>query len=114
LVLLNTPLVLAGLINAVVAYKLGRVGKRRFWFRIAFWVGISAGLIFSQPLYAFLFSHGLTQTEPLSLFDVMQITGIVLTLFVATQAWSRIDLLERRVQQLHQELSIRLSDKGKD
>lgn len=109
LILLNAPLILAGVLKTVVAYKLGRSSRGQFAFRITLWLGILAGLIFAEPLYAFLFSNNLTQTEPLSLFDVIQITGIIFTLFIANQAFSKVDVLERRVQDLHQELSIRIS-----
>ena len=114
LVLLNAPLIIAGMVNAVVSYKLKHSSRRRLIFRLSIWIIILLGLIFMRPIYDFLFSHQLTQTEPLSLFDVMQITGIIFTFFIANQAYARADLLERRVQDLHQELSIRLSkDKPK-
>jgi hypothetical protein len=77
---------------------------------MAFWLSILGGLIFAESIYGFLFSNNLTQTEPLSLFDVIQITGIIVTLFIANQAHTKADLLERRIQDLHQELSIRLAD----
>lgn len=109
LVLLNIPLVIAGIVNAVVSFKLGRSGRRRFVFRIALWLLILASLVFAKPIYDFMFSNNLTQTEPLSLFDVIQITGIIIVFFIANQAFTRTDLLERRVQDLHQELSIRLA-----
>jgi hypothetical protein len=110
LVILNTPLIVAAMTNTLVGYKLGRMSKRRFFFGLAFWLIILAALVFAEPVYSFLFSNKLTQTEPLSLFDVMEITGIVFTLFIANKAYGKVDLLERRVQDLHQELSIRLSE----
>ena len=109
LVLLNTPLILAGILNAVTANKLKRISKRRLLFRVTLWVGILVSLAFAESIYRFLFSNHLTQTEPLSLFDVIQITGIVFTFFIANQAYTKVDLLERRIQDLHQELSIRMS-----
>ncbi len=72
---------------------------------------ILAGIALADPIYRFLFSNNLTQTEPLSLFDVMQITGIVIALFLANRSRTKLDILERRVQDLHQELSIQLSKK---
>lgn len=109
LVLLNTPLIMLGVMNAVVAYKLDRTSKRRFIFRLVLWLGIFVGLIFAETIYNYLFSSGLTQTEPLSLFDVIQITAIILVLFLANLANSRVAILEKQVRDLHQELSIRLS-----
>lgn len=110
LIILNTPLVIAGVLDAVVSYKLQRSSRRRFIFRLAVWTIIFAGLLFTQSIYDFLFSNQLTETEPLSLFDVIQITGIIFTFFIANQAYTKVDILERRVQDLHQELSIQLSN----
>jgi hypothetical protein len=111
LVILNFPLIMAGFLSALVGYKMGLVGKRRFILRAILWLGILFGLVFAEPIYRFLFSNNLTATEPLSLFDVVQITGIVFTLFIASQAYARVDLLERRMQELHRELSIKFSEK---
>lgn len=95
--------------NALVAYKMGRTSRRRFIFRSLFWLLILAGLIFAEPIYKYLFSNNLTETEPLSLFDVIEITGIIVAMFVANQAYSRVDRLEHRVHTLQQEISITLS-----
>lgn len=111
LIILNAPLIIAAMINTLVGYKLKRVSRRRFIFGMAFWLVLLVGLICVEPIYSFLFSNNLTETEPLSLFDVMQITGIIFTLFIANKAYGKVDLLERRVQDLHQELSIELSKK---
>lgn len=112
LIILNVPLILIGIINSVVGYKLKHMSRKRFIFGLAFWLILFTGLMLVRPIYSFLFSNNLTQTEPLSLFDVIQITGIVFTLLIANRAYGKVDLLERRVNDLHQELSIRLS-KGK-
>jgi hypothetical protein len=109
LIILNAPLIIFGIINSVVGYKLGHMTRKRFILGMMFWTILFVGLICVKPIYSFLFSNNLTQTEPLSLFDVMQITGIIFTLLIANRAYGKVDLLERRVNDLHQELSIRLS-----
>jgi hypothetical protein len=106
-------LIIAGIVSAIAAYNLHHTTRKRLLFRIGFWLTVYAGLVFAEPLYGLLFSHNLTRTEPLSLFDVIQITGIIFTIFIANQAYIKADLLEQRVQDLHQELSIRLSDVNK-
>jgi hypothetical protein len=110
LVLLNTPLILAALLDALVDYKMGRFSRKKYLAYSAIWVLIFVGLAAAQPIYQYLFSNKLTETEPLSLFDVIQITGIILVLFMANRSRLKLEDLERRVQDLHQELSIRLSD----
>jgi hypothetical protein len=112
LIILNTPLLLAAMLNTFVGYKLKHVSKKRFILSMSFWLLLLAGLFAMQPIYDFLFSNNLTRTEPLSLFDVMQITGIIFTLLLANKAYGKVDSLERRIQELHQELSIELSEKN--
>ena len=109
LLLLNIPFVLAGTINALVAYKLGKLTRKKFYFQIVFWLIVLVGLGLAEPIYQFLFSNRLTHTEALSLFDVIQITAIIWLVFAGNRARTKLDALERRVQDIHQELSIRLS-----
>jgi len=84
---------------------------RRFIFKSAFWIVVFFGLLLAENLYDFLYKEGLTQTEPLSLFDVIQITGVIYVFYLVNRLYVKVDLLERRVQDLHQELSIRVSKK---
>lgn len=111
LLLLNIPFVLAGLLSAITSYKLHRSSKKRLVTQVAIWLIVLAGLILAQPMYEWLFSHNLTASEPLSLFDVIQITAIVITFYIANRVRAKTQLLERRLQDLHQELSIILSKK---
>lgn len=114
LVILTLPFILAGMLNTLISYKINRYSQTKFFFQMALWLSVFAGVVFAKPIYEFLFSRNLTVSEPLSLFDVIQITGIVFLLFVATRARNKLEILERRVQDLHQELSIRLSENKKN
>lgn len=109
LVLLNVPLVLAAIIGTFISYKLGSTSPRRMAIKVFFWVAVLAGLIMVQPIYRLLYDNNLTQTEPLSLFDVLQITGIIYTFYLVNRLYAKVDKTERRLQELHQELSIKLS-----
>lgn len=109
LVLLNIPLVFASLLSALVNYKLGRYSFKKYIWQSFIWLTILAGLASTKFLYEFLFSNKLTQTEPLSLFDVVEITGIVVVLYMANRSRLKLEALETRVRDLHQELSIQLS-----
>lgn len=104
-------MVLTALLSALVEYKTNKISRGSFIKQIVIWLIILTGLACAQPIYEFLFNEGLTQTEPLSLFDVIQITGIVYVLFMANRSRIKVETLERRVQDLHQELSIRMSEK---
>ena len=109
LFLLNLPFILAGILSAVTSYKIGKTSKQRFFTQMTIWLLLLTGLIVAEPLYNWLFTNNLTQTEPLSLFDVVQITAIIFVFYIANRSRLKIEVLERRVHDLHQELSIKLS-----
>lgn len=106
LFLLNIPFVIAGILSVIVSYKMHRSSKRRLISQLILWLIVLAGLIGAQPLYEWLFSHNLTVSEPLSIFDVIQITAIVIVFYIANRSAAKVVALEKRMQDLHQELSI--------
>ncbi len=99
------------ILGAVTQYKLHRSTRQKMIARVSLWLIVAAALALTQPIYDWLFSHRLTQTEPLSLFDVVQITGIVLVFYIANRTRAKVETLEKRLQDLHQEPSIKLSDR---
>lgn len=114
LLILTTPFIIAAVVNALVSFKLGKISRRRFIFQCVLWSLVFVTLASLKPIYEFLFSNNLTNTEPLSLFDVVQITALVIVFYMANRARAKLDAFERRLQDLHQELSIKLaSDKSK-
>ena len=110
LFILNAPFVLAAILNTIISFKLKKISKRRATGLTLLWLVVLAGLALAFPIYDFLFSRELTQSEPLSLFDVVQITAIVILLFTTSRMRVKTEHLERRLNDLHQELSIRLTE----
>lgn len=113
LFLLNLPFILASILAAVTDFKLKKSSSQKLIILLAFWVLVLLGLAFAEPIYIWLFTNKLTNTEPLSLFDVIQITAIVITFYIANRTRSKVQTLERRVQELHKELSIKSSKTSK-
>lgn len=111
LFLLTLPFILGAILSLVTQYKLGKLSRRRFAVHITLWIAVLVGIALAQPFYVWLFNNKLTDTEPLSLFDVVQITAIIIVFYIANRARIKADILERQVQDLHQELSIQLSKK---
>lgn len=111
LFMLNTPLIVFAILNAVVSYNLKHLTSRRMIIKVLFWLTVLGCLALAESIYSFLYSNGLTKTEPLSLFDVIQITGVILIFFLVNRLYVKVDILEKRVQDLHQELSIKISER---
>jgi len=113
LLLLNLPFIIAAIVGAVTQYKLKTISKRRLIVQVVIWAIILVGLVLAEPIYQFLFSNNLTETEPLSLFDVIQITAIVILFFTVMRTHSKVEVLEERLRRLHEKLSIELSSRSK-
>ena len=110
LVLLNVPIILAALINIITQYKLRKVSTARFRHQLIIWLVIMVVLVGSFPMYNILLGHPPLDSSELSLFDILQTTTIILLFYIANNQRQRIDQNERRLRDLHQELSIRLSN----
>ena len=111
LFLLNLPFVVVAVISTITRYKLGSASKLKTIVHLTIWFVILIGLMFAAYLYEWLFSHGYTVSDSLSLFDVIQITAIVALIYVATRMRAKVDTLEQRLANLHREISIKLTRK---
>ncbi len=108
---LNLTFILAAIVSNVTQYKLKKISRQRLLIQLIMWVIILAGLASAGSIYDWLFANGLTQTDSLSLFDVVQITAIVVLFYIVNRARLKLEVIERRLNDLHQEISIRLSQK---
>jgi uncharacterized membrane protein YciS (DUF1049 family) len=106
LIISTTPIIIMGMMSIIIAYKLKRIGKRKLVGRFGLWLLAFWGIIFLQPIYNYLIQQGLTDSDPLSLFDVVLITAILLLLLFTTKAHGKISHLEDRLNRLHRQLSI--------
>lgn len=106
LVLLNLPLILLGILSAISRYKLNHIGKKRLAAQLLLWVFVFFGLTAANTIYTWLFSRNLTNTESLSLFDVIEITAIIFLYYIVSRNRAKLEALERRFRDLHTEISI--------
>jgi hypothetical protein len=71
-------------------------------------------LIFAHSIYDYLFAHGLTDSSPLSLPDVVLATGVMLAVSLCVRLYAKVDAMEKRISDLHEKLSIYISENIKD
>lgn len=109
LILLNLPVILLALVNIITRYKLGKIEKRRFRSQLLLWVGLLIVLICSFPVYNLLNGTPIFDSAQLSFLDIVQTVAIVALVYITNSQRQTIEQNERRLRDLHQELSIRLS-----
>ena len=110
LILLNVPIILLALVNIVTQFKLKKVSRYRFRNQIFIWLSVLIVVIGSFPVYNLLVGRPALDSHELSLFDIVEVTAIVFLFYMFNNQRQRIDQNEKRLRDLHQELSIRLSD----
>lgn len=109
LVLLNTPIIFLALINIITQYKLKKVSVTRLRHQLIIWLIILVVLIGSFPLYNIICGRAALDSHELSSFDIIQTSAIVFLFYTFNSLRQRLDQTELRLRNLHQELSIRLS-----
>lgn len=110
LVLLNLPIIFVALINIITQYKLRRVSRSRLRHQLIVWLVTLLVLIGSFPVYNLLVGKDIFDSSELSLFDIVEITALISLFYISNNQRQRLDQSERRLRDLHQELSIRLSN----
>src|SRR4051812_10994501 len=111
LVLLNLPITFLALLNILTQYKLKKISARRFRHQFVFWALILLALVLSFPVYNHFTGRPLFDSSQLSLIDISESTVIIYLVYIINNHRRKIEQNERLIRDLHQELSIRLSDR---
>lgn len=111
LVLLNLPIVLLAFVSLLTKYKIKHISKERFRSQILLWCIILAVVVGSFPVYNIVMGNAAFESRDFSLFDIVQTTVIIILIYVINGQRQKIEHVDRRLRDLHQELSIVLSSK---
>lgn len=109
LLLLNIPIILLAVLSVLTKYKTKKITKRRFYVQTVFWILTLVLLIVSFPLYNYLAGNDAFESAELTMFDIVQTTAIVYLVYAVTRNQQKIDTINTRAQDLHQEVSIKFS-----
>ncbi len=110
LTLFNTPFVIFGLVKSFLMHKSEKIGWIGLIVRIVLWMTAFFALVLAREIYAYLSSNSLTDTTPLSLADVVLTTGVLMCITTCIRLYGKVEDLEKRVSDLHEELSIKDSN----
>ena len=106
LVIINLPLLVVGIVSAIADYKTSRISRKRSLIQVAFWLVVGAGLIIIEPAYNALVRHNLTDSPPMSLFDMVLLTLVLFCLLLLKNANERMSVLARKLSRMHENLVI--------
>jgi hypothetical protein len=108
LILINAPIVLLGVVRAITRYKTkpARISKNKAVYEVLFWLSIGVALSFAQPIYNAAIRYNLTDSTPMSLFDVAVLTLFVFALLLIVEVNEELTSLRKTVSRLHEKLAI--------
>lgn len=107
LVLINSPLILTGVVRAITRYKTPpKISHSKALTEVALWIAIGIALIFAQPLYNALIDHNLTDSAPMSIFDVAMLTIVLFCVLLIVETKEELTAQKRILSRLHEKLAI--------
>jgi hypothetical protein len=108
LVLINLPIVLIGVARAITRYKTkpARISRDKCVLEVVFWLAIGVALSFVEPIYNTLIQHNLTDSPPMSLFDVVVLTLFVFCLLMIVEVNEELTAQKKTISRLHEKLAI--------
>lgn len=107
LVLINLPIVSLGIIRALTRYNVPpRITKTKCLFEVAFWLAIGVALIFVQPLYNALIKSNLTDSAPMSIFDVVILTLFIFSILLIVEIKEDLTAVKAKMSRIHEKLAI--------
>lgn len=102
----NVPLILVGIIGAYARYKNKRISKKSWWWQFTFWLIVAVGLAYIEPIYNWLIRSNLTDSPPMTIFDMVLLTLVLFCLLLIKSANEKITDLNRKVTRMHEEIVI--------
>jgi hypothetical protein len=104
LIIVSLPLLLIAIVGSITNYKTNRITKRRCIIDVVFWLLIGILLIFIEPIYNTLIRHNLTNSAPMSIFDVILLTIILLCMILIKQINVKLSQLNKKVSRMHENI----------
>jgi len=111
LIYLTAPVLILFLFRIIDNYKRRKIGSKSMIILLASWIVLTTGLIFNKYLFDVIRSSKLSDSTPLSLYDVIQISFIVFLIYITFRHTFKIEELKGKVTKLNQEIA--LKDKQK-
>ena len=107
LIILCLPILLLFLLRIYDNYKRKKISTRGLVILLIFWSTLTLGILFNQQIFDYLEESNLISSTPLSLYDTIQITAIILLIYLVFRQTFRIEDLQNKLSRLNQEITLR-------
>ena len=106
LIIVNLLLLLIAVTGTLVNYNTKRISRRRAILELLFWGAIGVMLVLIEPIYNALLRHHITNSAPMSIFDVVLLTLVILCLLLIKHVNEKVVALSRKISTIHEGIVI--------
>jgi hypothetical protein len=107
LIILCLPILILFLIRIYDGYKRNKISFRGLIILLLFLIILSFGILFNKQFFNYFETTRLTDSTPLSLYDVIQIVAIIALIYQAFRQTYKIENLQNKLSRLNQEIALK-------
>ena len=91
-------------------YKRKRISLRASILLGLFWMILLTGVLFNKLIFELILSSKLSDSTPLSLYDMIQIVAIIFLIYVAFRQSFKIEDLREKITKINEEIALYKKD----
>lgn len=110
LIILSSPILMLFILRIYDNYKRKRISLRASILLGLFWMILLIGVLFNKYIFEIILRSKLSDSTPLSLYDMIQIVAIIFLIYVAFRQSFKIEDLREKITKINEEIALYKKD----
>jgi len=110
LIILSSPILMLFILRIYDNYKRKRISLRASILLGLFWMILLTGVLFNKLIFEIILRSKLSDSTPLSLYDMIQIVAIIFLIYVAFRQSFKIEDLREKITKINEEIALYKKD----
>jgi len=110
LIILSSPILMLFILRIYDNYKRKRISLRASILLGLFWLILLTGVLFNKLIFELILRSKLSDSTPLSLYDMIQIVAIIFLIYVAFRQSFKIEDLREKITKINEEIALYKKD----
>jgi len=110
LIILSSPILMLFILRIYDNYKRKRISLRASILLGLFWMILLTGVLFNKLIFELILRSKLSDSTPLSLYDMIQIVAIIFLIYVAFRQSFKIEDLREKITKINEEIALYKKD----
>ena len=110
LIILSSPILMLFILRIYDNYKRKRISLRAGILLGLCWLILLIGVLFNKYVFEIILRSKLSDSTPLSLYDMIQIVAIIFLIYVAFRQSFKIEDLREKITKINEEIALYKKD----